>query len=116
MAQKTITIRTDDIDGTTSDDHTTVGFAIDGKAYEIDLSPDNASKLREFMSVYAKSGRRIKTAPAAAKANGSDAAPAQEGPTTAQVRTWALDQGIDLPPRGRIAKDIFAKYVETHAK
>lgn len=113
MAQKTITIRTDDLDGTTSDDHTTVGFAIDGKAYEIDLSPDNASKLREFLSVYAKAGRRVKTAPATVAQKPGPAAP--EGPSTAEVRTWAKAQGIELPDKGRISKDVFDQYTAAQA-
>lgn len=113
MAQKTITIRTDDLDGTTSDDHQTVSFAIDGKAYEIDLSPDNASKLREFVSVYAKAGRRVKAAPAAVAQKPGPAAP--EGPSTAEVRAWALAQGMDVPEKGRVSKDVFEQYAAAQA-
>jgi hypothetical protein len=32
-------------------------------------------------------------------------------PTQAEVRTWAKEQGIDVPARGRIADDVVARYV-----
>ncbi|NED57217.1 Lsr2 family protein, partial [Micromonospora aurantiaca] len=44
MAQKVRIIKTDDLDGGEADE--TVSFAIDGRTYEIDLSEDNARRLR----------------------------------------------------------------------
>jgi hypothetical protein len=36
------------------------------------------------------------------------------GPTTAQVRAWANDQGIDVPARGRLRAEIWDAYRATH--
>mgnify|MGYP000889442202 CR=1 FL=1 len=57
MARKTQVILTDDIDGT--DATGTVSFAIDGVAYEIDLSAKNAEKLRNDMKKWVEAGRRV---------------------------------------------------------
>ena len=47
MAQQVNVKFVDDLDG--SDAAGTVSFAIDGRAYEIDLSDDNAARLRESL-------------------------------------------------------------------
>lgn len=47
----------DDIDGSPADE--TVRFALDGAHYEIDLSRRNATALRQMLSRYIKSGRRV---------------------------------------------------------
>lgn len=44
MARKTIITLIDDTDGTEAAE--TIAFALDGKTYEIDLSENNAEKLR----------------------------------------------------------------------
>ena len=46
----------DDLDGEAADE--TIEFGIDGKNYEIDLSKDNASKLRDALAAYVASARR----------------------------------------------------------
>ncbi len=48
MARKVVTTLVDDIDGTQIEEGQgeTVPFALDGVNYEIDLSDDNAAKLR----------------------------------------------------------------------
>ncbi|MEW1914343.1 histone-like nucleoid-structuring protein Lsr2 [Kitasatospora sp. NPDC085895] len=38
----------------------------------------------------------------------------QPGPTAAQVRSWARDQGIHVPPRGRLRSEITAAYQAAH--
>jgi hypothetical protein len=55
MAKTVIVKLTDDIDGGDADE--TVQFALDGKAYEVDLSAANASKLRAALKPYIDSGR-----------------------------------------------------------
>ena len=49
MAKKITITLVDDIDGTSSADET-VSFSLDGVSYEIDLSADNAGKLREMFA------------------------------------------------------------------
>ncbi len=54
MAKETITRLIDDLDGGEADE--TVKFGLDGVQYEIDLSKDNAAKLREALQPYVKAG------------------------------------------------------------
>ena len=50
MAQKVTVEMTDDLDG--SQAAGTVGFAPDGKVYELDLSDANASRLRDALAPF----------------------------------------------------------------
>ena len=75
MAQRVNVVLVDDIDG--SDASETVGFALDGVDYEIDLSDDHAADLRNAVSLYIgharrtggrrKSGRRGDASPRASR-------------------------------------------------
>lgn len=55
MAQETIIVLTDDLDGGDADE--TVSFALDGKAYQIDLTKKNAAALRRAFKRYIDKGR-----------------------------------------------------------
>jgi hypothetical protein len=105
MAQKTIVQLIDDLDGTHSDTIETVTFGLDGVTYEIDLSDDNADKLRESLAAFIGSARRTGgrakrgTASASvASANGSGRSREQ----TQAIREWARKNGHDVSDRGRI--------------
>lgn len=100
MAKKVSIELTDDIDPT----HTateTVEFGIDGITYNIDLSEENATKLRDTIRPWIESARQVTRTPR--KRLTAD-------PEIAAIRAWAKEQGIPIPPRGRIAKDIVAAY------
>ena len=56
MAQTIVVKLTDDLDGGDADE--TVGFAIDGRTYEIDLNASNARALRATFQRYIDRGRR----------------------------------------------------------
>ncbi len=55
MAKTVIVKLSDDIDGSDADE--TVRFALDGKTYEIDLSANNASRLRGALRPYIEKAR-----------------------------------------------------------
>lgn len=55
MAKSVIVQVTDDFDGTPADESLT--FALDGKAYEIDLSKKNADALRKAFAPYVEKAR-----------------------------------------------------------
>ena len=56
MAQQTTVRFIDDLDG--SDASSTVTFALDGRSYEIDLSEDNAAKLRDALAPFVDAARK----------------------------------------------------------
>ncbi|MCT2588201.1 histone-like nucleoid-structuring protein Lsr2 [Actinophytocola gossypii] len=115
MAQKVLVQLVDDLDGTSSQDVTTVLFGLDGVTYEIDLTEANAERLRESLSEYVESARRVGgrikrgTRPAA----GSKAASANEA---AQVREWAQENGFELAGRGRIPSHVVEAYKAAQAE
>lgn len=102
VAQRTIVQFTDDLDG--SEAEGTVTFGLDGEVYEIDLSADNAERLREAVAPYTASARKLpKTGPRASTTGRNGAAPSPgRNPAAAEARKWAQDNGIAVPERGRV--------------
>lgn len=101
MAQKTFIQLVDDIDGTVIEDGAgeTVAFALDGKAYEVDLTVKNADAFRglfqDYVAVARKTGRASKP-----KSTSKSGVPASE------IREWAKANGYNVPDRGRIPADV----------
>ena len=104
MAQKVNIVLVDDVDGTPAEE--TVSFALDGKEYEIDLSAKNAAKLRDAIAPYVGHARR-----AAGRRRGGRGA---NGPSPADIRAWARDNGFNVPDRGRVASEVREAYVAAH--
>lgn len=93
----------DDFDGTPADQ--TVTFSLEGVRYEIDLSAENLNEMREIAAPYIARARRIggsKKKPRA-KALSQRAAPKV-------VRAWAVEQGIEVNPTGRIPQAVVEQY------
>jgi hypothetical protein len=99
MATKTTVVLVDDLNGDPAD--TTVKFALDTTAYEIDLSDDNAGQLREAFARYVQAGRKVSSS--AGRRGARAAKPAYSGFDPAAVRAWATGNGIEVSPRGRIS-------------
>jgi hypothetical protein len=114
MAQKVTVQLVDDLDGTAAADITTVTFGLDGATYEIDLTPNNAAKLRnrldDFVGAARRTGGRVKrgTSPAAAS-------PAANREHTKAVRDWAKQNGYELSDRGRIPANVIEAFEAAHA-
>ncbi|KAA5837349.1 Lsr2 family protein [Saccharopolyspora hirsuta] len=110
MAQKVTVQLVDDVDGTPAD--TTVEFALDGVSYAIDLSADNAAKLRDslasFVASARKTGGRKRTAQKPGKASSTPTAADRE--RNQAIREWARNQGMQVSDRGRIPAEIVEAY------
>jgi hypothetical protein len=113
MAQQVLVQLVDDLDGTTSSDVSTVLFSLDGVTYEIDLTEDNAERLRGGLAEYVESARRVggrvKRGSKAGQ-NGSGAAN-----DAGQVRAWANENGFGLSGRGRIPSHVVEAYRQAKA-
>ncbi|MGQ0841994.1 histone-like nucleoid-structuring protein Lsr2 [Actinokineospora sp.] len=112
MAQKTVVELVDDLDGGEADE--TVAFAIDGVDFLIDLSSDNAERLRDAVAEFVgharrTGGRRAKTAAAPRKS-----ASASEKADNQAIREWARSQGETIAERGRIPAALVIKFQEAH--
>ncbi|MGA6206606.1 histone-like nucleoid-structuring protein Lsr2 [Nocardia testacea] len=105
MARKVIVELVDDYDGTSIAEET-VTLALDGVTYEIDLSADNAEKLRDTLGSWTAHARRVggraksKQRP---QATGTNA-------RTQTIREWARKNGLEVSSRGRISAEIAEAY------
>lgn len=107
MATETKIQLVDDIDGTKA--VRTREFAVDGKAYVIDLSPANSEKLDAALAEYIGAARRAggsrRAAPVkSARQSDSDREESQ------RIREWARGRGFKVADRGRIPDDILEAY------
>ncbi len=105
MAQKIQTFFMDDLDG--SDAEGTVSFALDGIAYEIDLSKKNADELSAALAPYIQYARAMTAAPRKRAARGGRR---PSGIDTKAIRAWAGRNGIALHSRGRIPARVVEQY------
>jgi hypothetical protein len=111
MAQRTQVLLIDDLDGSTATE--TVDFGLDGTAYEIDLSSNNASQLRESLANFVAHGRKS----GAIRSNGRGrqvSAGRRSGVDTADVRVWARSNGYSVNDRGRISTEVLDAYEAAH--
>jgi hypothetical protein len=107
MAQKVQIVLIDDIDGGNADE--TVQFSLDGTSYEIDLSTQNAARLRSNMSEFVGHARKAASRSAARRPRHSGSG------KSAQIRAWARQQGLAVNERGRIPADLAAKFEAAHS-
>ncbi len=105
MAKETITRLIDDLDGSEADE--TVKFGLDGVQYEIDLSKDNAAKLREALQPYVKAGRRAGRQVVTSRRR---AAQAVDRAQNKAIREWARKHNLKISDRGRIPEYVLAQY------
>lgn len=115
MAEKVTVELVDDIDGSPAEEK--VRFALGGSQYEIDLSRENADKLRAALKPYIDAARppgratqSVSRAPSPPAKRASSGAAAL-GVDPKAVRVWADENGIDVPARGRIPKPVLDQYV-----
>jgi hypothetical protein len=110
MAQKVQVLLVDDIDGGTADE--TVTFALDGVSYEIDLTTDNAAKLRDGLATWVGHARKV-SGRSAARVASSPRSRSARGDAQA-IRDWAKAHGHKVSERGRISAEVKAAYEAAH--
>jgi hypothetical protein len=116
VAQKVETRLVDDLDGSTAVE--TVSFMVEGREYEIDLSAENAARLRDGLAEFVAAGRRSGSG---RRATATAAAPAAKRATmdreqAAAVRDWARANGFDVSDRGRISAAVLTAYEQRGAE
>ena len=116
MAQRVNVVLVDDIDG--SDAVETVTFALDGVEYEIDLSEQNADKLRESLGLFIGHGRRTggrrRSGQSDQRASRSRSSASSDGPSASEIREWARSNGFTVPDRGRVSSEVREAYAAAH--
>ena len=105
MARQTSVSLVDDPDGSSAAE--TVAFGLDGSSFEIDLSKKNAAALRKALAEFVEHGRRVRPATAAPRGSRRSA---RTGATPADIREWAITQGIPVSLRDRVSAVVIAQY------
>jgi hypothetical protein len=105
--RKVVTQLVDDLDGGRADE--TVAFALDGRAYEIDLSQNNASALRKALDEFVTHARKAGTV-REAKVSSTQRDVSQ----TRAMREWARKNGHNISNRGRIPGPVVTAYEAAH--
>ncbi|MFB9685191.1 histone-like nucleoid-structuring protein Lsr2 [Amycolatopsis plumensis] len=111
MAQRVQVQMVDDLDG--SEASQTVPFSLDGVTYEIDLSEENASALRDELARYVAAARRIGGRKVRLASGQSLAGPSGSGTDrerNRQIREWAQANGYEVAERGRLSSEIIAGF------
>ena len=104
----------DDIDGSPAT--ATIEFTFDGKNYVIDLSEANATAFNAALAPYIEHARRARRGPAnKRKARSSSEAARAKRQKNAQIRAWALENGVTVSKRGQLGQDTIAAYEAAHA-
>lgn len=115
MARKAVVILEDDLTGEQLEPGRgeTVNFALDGQAYEIDLSGERATEMRQAVRRYTDAARKTGTAN---RQGGSRAGQRSVGrrADTADIRAWAREHGHQMSDRGRIPSTVIAAYTAAH--
>jgi hypothetical protein len=116
MAKATVEVLVDDLDG--SEGAETVWIGWNGDWRELELSKKNLASLSKVLDKYwnvsrpvsadGRSSRRRKTSPS------SRSAKAKRDPKL--IRSWATNNGISVPARGRIPGDIERQYNEANGR
>ena len=101
----------DDIDGSPAT--ATIEFGVGGKNYIIDLSEANATAFNAALAPYIEHARR---GPAnKRKPRSSSEAARIKRQKNAEIRTWALENGVTVSKRGQLGQDTIAAYEAAHA-
>ena len=86
----------------------TIGFALDGSSYEIDLCDKHGKGLRDTMASYVSAARRATSGGGRGRGRGRSSGADRE--RTQAIRAWARKKGIKVSERGRLSSDVVAQY------
>jgi len=112
LATVTRTYTVDDLDGSTEDVEN-VQFSLDGHNFEIDLSAENAARLREKLERFIEAGHRVRQHKRGTRKQVITTGAVSKEHTQA-IRHWAKDNGYQISERGRIPTNIRDAFEAAH--
>ena len=105
----------DDFDGSPAT--ATIPFTFGGKDYVIDLSKQHADEFNKALAPYIEHARRAratKKKTASRKPRSSSEAARAKRQRNAEIRAWALENGVTVSKRGQLNQDAIAAYKAAH--
>jgi hypothetical protein len=85
----------------------TIGFEVEGKAYEIDLCDKHAKQFRDAMAGFVTAGRRASGRGSSRRSSARSGGGRQR---TQEIRAWAKKKGLTVSERGRLSADVVAQW------
>ncbi|KAA9105561.1 histone-like nucleoid-structuring protein Lsr2 [Microbacterium rhizomatis] len=116
MTRKIVHQLIDDLDGTVIEvgSGETVLFSLDGVAYEIDLTQENAEALRAAWQPYISAARSISSSRSTSGANSAAKRRRTGQKDFSAVRAWAKENGHTVSERGRVPASVMDAYEAAH--
>ncbi|MCP2637670.1 Lsr2 family protein [Microbacterium sp. HD4P20] len=116
MARRIVHQLVDDIDGTLLDagEGETVLFSLDGVAYEIDLTAENAAALRGALERYTKAARTVSSSRGSSGGSSSSRRRRSGQQDYSAIRDWAKKNGFTVSDRGRVPASVLDAYEAAH--
>ena len=87
-----------------------VSFGLDGMSYEIDLSTENAAKLRTALAPYLKAAHKV----GGQRKRGSASQTTTVDSDNATIRSWAQANGYQISSRGRVSAEVRKAFGEAN--
>ena len=112
MAQRVQVIMEDDIDGTEAAQ--SVQFGLDGVAYEIDLSNEHATQLREAIGTWVGHARKVRNSRQAASPGRLPGKTSIDKEQMRNMREWGQQNGYQVSDRGRVSQAVQDAYHQAH--
>jgi hypothetical protein len=106
MAKTLVEILVDDIDGTEAVESVRLGW--NGQWRQLELSERNLAALSKAIDRFWDAGRPVRSEGGGSVRRRSTASPSDRDPRA--IRVWAADNGIAVPSRGRIPREIEERY------
>ena len=114
MVTVTRTVLVDDLDGSQDDVHT-VRFSLDGTDFEVDLSADNESRLRDKLARFVDNATPVRPPRGrTGKPSRVSRPPASDPDQTRAIRAWAAANGYQVSTRGRIPQSVQEAFTAAH--
>jgi hypothetical protein len=110
MAQRVQVELVDDLNGEVAQE--TVRFGVDGTDYEIDLTTENAEKLRSDLAEYVGNARKARTGSRSQEGQRTEPGNRSKRENTQAIRQWAQENGYNPSARGRIPQSTVDAYSE----
>ena len=117
MARRIVHQLVDDIDGTLLEagEGETVLFSLDGVAYEIDLTDENAAALRGALERYTKTARTVSGSRGSSGGSAASRRRRRSGQQDySEIRDWAKKNGYQVSDRGRVPASVLDAYEAAH--
>jgi hypothetical protein len=113
MAQKVQVLLVCDLHDGDVEGTETVGFALEGTAYEIDVCDKHGTALRNAFAPYVGAARRAGRAATTGR-RGRPAKAASDKDRTVAIREWARKNGHKVSERGRLSAAVLSAYDAAH--